>query len=110
MARLDEPASDVVDCGKWPVEEMEDLISLHYCMVARVMGGAEGECVGRHVKMFLRLLHTVDQRMSGSSRPQCKWKPVLASRPNFLTLLNLEEAIKHYGPMRLLWEGGRMGK
>ena len=37
-------------------------------------------------------------------------KRELVSKQNYLTLLNLEETINRFGPMRLLWEGGRMGE
>ena len=37
-------------------------------------------------------------------------KPELVSRMNYLTLLNLGDTIRHFGPLRWLWEGGRMGK
>ena len=44
-------------------QEMVDLMSIHYCMVARVMSGASAKSVGRHAKMFLTKLHQSDVRM-----------------------------------------------
>lgn len=87
--------------------DMMDLISLHHCVVARVMGAASAASVGRHVKMFLTLLHVIDKKIDVGG---VRVKRELVSKQNYLTLLNLEETINRFGPMRLLWEGGRMGE
>ena len=94
---------------------MVELIRVHQCMVARVMSGASGASVGRHAKMFLALLHKFDKQMRGFGgrkkvAPKEAEKLELVSRMNYMTLLNMEDAIGHFGPLRLLWEGGRMGK
>ena len=94
---------------------MIDLIRTHQCMVARVMGGASGASVGRHAKIFLTKMHRMDKEMRGFAvnrkvKEKDAHKLELVSRQNYMTLLNMEHAIDHYGPLRLLWEGGRMGK
>ena len=60
----------------------------------------------RYIKMFLTMFHKVDQGSNGGSS---KKKPMLITKMNFLTLLNLPECIRQFGPLRLLWEGGGMG-
>jgi hypothetical protein len=38
-------------------EDIQDLLSLHLCIVSRVMHGCSGKSVGRHVKLYLTIFH-----------------------------------------------------
>jgi hypothetical protein len=44
-------------------EDIQDLISLHLCIVSRVMYGCSAKCVGRHVKLYLTIFHHVDKAL-----------------------------------------------
>ena len=85
--------------------DIQDLISLHHCIVSRVMHGCTGLSVGRHVKMYLTIFHRVDKAMGGS-----KTKAAVVHQMNLITMLNLEPTINRFGPLRYLWEGGGMGE
>jgi hypothetical protein len=86
-------------------EDIIDLISLHLCIVSRVMHGCSGRSVGRHVKLYLTIFHRFDKAL-GDSRNI----PSAVRQPNLTTLLNLEPTIDRFGPLRYLWEGGGMGE
>ena len=41
---------------------------------------------------------------------EAKEKPIWISKSNYLSLLNLPEQMKEFGPLRLYWEGGWKGE
>jgi hypothetical protein len=86
-------------------EDIQDLLSLHLCIVSRVMHGCSGKSVGRHVKLYLTIFHRVDKALGTK-----KNVPTVIKQMNLITLMNLEPTIDRFGPLRLLWEGGGMGE
>ena len=86
-------------------QDIQDLISLHLCIVSRVMHGCSGKSVGRHVKMYLTIFFRVDKALGF-----VKNNPAIITQMNLITLLNLEPTIDRFGPLRYLWEGGGMGE
>jgi hypothetical protein len=53
------PSFDVNSVRK----DIQDLISLHLCIVSGVMHGCSGNFVGRHVKLYLAIFHRVDKAL-----------------------------------------------
>ena len=84
-----------------------ELISLHLCIVSRVMYGCSGKSVGRHVKLFLTIYHRIDKQIGPATGPN---SISVIRQMNLITLLNLEPTIERFGPLRYLWEGGGMGE
>lgn len=84
-----------------------DLISLHLCIVSRVMHGCSGKSVGRHVKLFLTIYHRIDKQLAPDKGPGLN---SVIKQMNLITMLNLEPTIDRFGPLRYLWEGGGMGE
>jgi hypothetical protein len=87
------------------LKDILDLISLHLCIVSRVMHGCSGKSVGRHVKLYHTIFHRVDKALGTS-----KTKSTVVKQMNLITVLNLESTIDRFGPLRYLWEGGGMGE
>jgi hypothetical protein len=95
------PSFDVESIRK----DIQDLFSLHLCIVSRVMHGCFGKSVGRHVKLYLTIFHRVDKALGTK-----KNIPTIIKQMNLITLMNLEPTIDRFGPLRYLWEGGGMGE
>jgi hypothetical protein len=57
------------------------------------------------VKLYLTIFHRVDKALGTK-----KNVPTVIKQMNLITLMNLEPTIDRFGPLRLLWEGGGMGK
>ena len=94
--------------GKSKSEEIEMVFALFLCLVSRIQGDDGGEqyqIIERYIDLFLSKVHHVDTNLNGN---QDKVKPMLASRMNFLTMLNIPRDIKRFNHLRYLWELGGM--
>ena len=94
--------------GKSKSEEIEMVFALFLCLVSRIQGDNGGEqyqIIERYINLFLSKVHHVDTNLIET---QGKVKPMLASRMNFLTMLNIPRDIKRLNHLRYLWELGGM--
>ena len=94
--------------GKSESEQIEMVFALFLCLVSRIQGDDGGEqyqIIERYIDLFLSKVHHVDTNLNGN---QDKVKPMLASRMNFLTMLNIPRDIKRFNHLRYLWELGGM--
>ena len=66
----------------------------------------------REIKLYLSSLHRIQGTctMSESDNNMKRKKPYWLSHYNFMSLLNLPEAMKMYGPLTNLWEGANQGE
>ena len=55
-----------------------------------------------HVKLFLSCVHKLDDTVNAANQ-----KNLIKDTANYLSLLNLPEQIRRYGPLHLYWEGNR---
>jgi hypothetical protein len=90
----------------------DDLISMQHALAAiisRIMTESVTNefvlDVERHIKIFLSMF----TRLEGKLDPGQKM-PSWISSYNFSSLLNIPEAMRMYGPLRNLWEGGYQGE
>ena len=94
--------------GKSESEQIEMVFALFLCLVSRIQGDDGGEqyqIIERNINLFLSKVHHVDTDLIGTKD---KVKPMLASRMNFLTMLNIPRDIKRLNHLRYLWELGGM--
>ena len=94
--------------GKAKSKEIEMVFALFVCVVSRIQGDDDGEqyqIIERYINLFLSKVHHVDTDLIGK---QDSVKPMLASRMNFLTMLNIPRDIKRFNHLRYLWELGGM--
>ena len=68
-------------------------------------GGEQYQIIERYINLFLSKVHHVDTDLIGTKD---KVKPMLASRMNFLTMLNIPRDIKRFNHLGYLWELGGM--
>lgn len=61
--------------------------------------------VDRHIRLFLDSYEKMDKDIRGGDDT-----PSWISHYNFLSLLNIPDLMKEYGPLRNLWEGGTAGE
>ncbi|KAL7556429.1 hypothetical protein ACA910_020341 [Epithemia clementina (nom. ined.)] len=60
------------------------------------------------VKRFLSCYAKVDQGLQSSE--DSHKKPSWVASYNFMSLLNLPDAVRRFGPLRIIWEGGTQGE
>ncbi|KAL7569431.1 hypothetical protein ACA910_009617 [Epithemia clementina (nom. ined.)] len=60
------------------------------------------------VKRFLSCYAKVDQGLQSSE--ESHEKPSWVTLYNFMSLLNLPDAVRRFGPLRNIWEGGTQGE
>ena len=85
---------------------MTDVLVLYHSFASGVMGSCSPQYIDRHAKAFLTAVHKLDTALNGD-HPRV---PMILSKVNFLTLLNVPDCIKRFGSARSLWEGGAMGE
>ena len=103
--RLFEFSCDISD------KVMTNLTQLLLCIVSRAMVGL-GD-IDRHVKLFLTQTNRIERLMEKASKSSKKRKqtlPLIIGRMNFISLINMQDTVERYGPMRLLWELGVYGE
>ena len=86
--------------------DISEIISLHLCLISRLMGVEAQDRVTeikKLVMMFLTKVHRFDLKCTPTKDGNASNKPSLFSKPNLLSLLNLPDDIERYGHMRLLW-------
>ena len=73
------------------------------------MSASTVEDMENHIKLFLSHFHvmTLELHKGDSNRNN---PPVWVSSFNFLSLLNIPEISKKFGPIRNLWEGNTFGE
>jgi hypothetical protein len=99
---VDEPAGPVRDV-LLTLESLDDMIAL--LMVDSIEDDSYYLSVERSVRLFLTYFADMDDKLKRKSEV-----PSWLSSYNFLSLLNLPDIIREYGPLRLIWEGGSMGE
>lgn len=89
------------------LELSKKLVSALTCMVSRIMQRQSNEAsildLDRHIKIFLSVLHELDDALSDKVS-------VIATKPNLACLLYLANEFRHFGPLRNFWDGGPMGE
>ena len=58
------------------------------------------------IKIYLSMVHKFDIALNGTINRKLTW----VQKSNYLSLLNLPNQMKMYGPMRCYWEGGYRGE
>ena len=58
------------------------------------------------IKIYLTMVHKFDIALNGTGDRKFTW----VQKSNYLSLLNLPNQMKIYGPMRCYWEGGYRGE
>jgi hypothetical protein len=99
---VDEPAGPVQDV-LLTLESLDDLMAL--LMVESIEDESYYVNVERTIRVFLTHFADMDEKLKRKSE-SVSW----LSSYNFLSLLNLPDIIREYGPLRLIWEGGSMGE
>jgi hypothetical protein len=93
-----------------PVWNTQFCVSALQCMLSRLMKKSVTEQLAldceRHIFIFLSYFDEFDKRV----RDHTKQPPTWISSYNFLSLLNLPDVMRMYGPLRNLWEGGGQGE
>ena len=92
-----------------PVQDVQRMVIALNAMLGRLMAPEVNDDVitdaELHIKIFLTCFHRVDQHLVGDEQ-----KPKWVDAYNFLSLFNLVDIMREYGPLRNLWEGGAMGE
>jgi hypothetical protein len=99
---IEEPAGPVRDV-LLTLESLDDMIAV--LMVESIQNDSYYLSVERSVRIFLTHFSDMDQKLKRKSEV-----PSWLSSYNFLSLLNLPDIIREYGPLRLIWEGDSMGE
>ena len=85
------------------VSSLDELISL--IMVQEIPGEEYYSVLERKIRMFLTHFADMEENL-----PSKKKLPSWLSCYNFLSLLNLPDVIRNYGPLRNIWEGAAQGE
>jgi hypothetical protein len=93
------PVSDVL----LTISSLDELISI--LMVEEIPNFEYYMLLERKIRIFLCHFADMEEQM-----PQKKGLPQWLSSYNFLSLLNLPEVVRQFGPLRNLWEGGPQGE
>ena len=92
-----------------PVENALNVINALVAMISRLMATKVDSHVvadcERHIKVFLNAFHAFDLRFDKKDDI-----PSWISSYNFMCLLNLPSVMERFGPLRLLFEGGKNGE
>ena len=109
MTEVD-PVPPVVEMQAGPVEtvlltisSLDELISL--VMIDEIPNGQYYAVLERKVRIFLTHFADMEDKL-----PSKKKLPQWLSAYNFMSLLNLTDVIRQYGPIRNIWEGGAQGE
>ena len=109
MTKVD-PVPEVVEMKAGPVEtvlltvaSLDELISL--VMVEEIPNEEYYSTLERKIRIFLTHFADMEDQL-----PRKKDLPQWLSSYNFMSLLNLPEVIRQYGPIRNIWEGGPQGE
>jgi hypothetical protein len=104
------PFPDEVAMSAGPVEtvmatvsSLDELISL--IMVESIPGEEYYSILERKIRVFLTHFADMEEKL-----PLKKKLPSWLSCYNFLSLLNLPDVIRNYGPIRNIWEGAAQGE
>jgi hypothetical protein len=104
------PYPDEVAMSAGPVEtvlatvsSLDELISL--IMVQSIPGEEYYSILERKIRIFLTHFADMEDKL-----PSKKKLPSWLSCYNFLSLLNLPDVIRNYGPIRNIWEGAAQGE
>lgn len=104
---------DILPPRGGPANNVNAVIVSLNAMVARTMVKAVTEEVvvdlDRHIKIFLSCVDMFDAGIRASPSVS-REKPLWIQSSNFISLLNLTNAMKRFGPPRELWEGGPRGE
>ena len=78
-------------------------------LTLHVMGpsGNKADPIERCANMFLTKTHKLDIFLTSLS---LKHKGTLCRQPNYLTILNIADDVRHFGHLRFLWELGGGGE
>ena len=105
-----EPVPPIVDMSAGPVEtvmatvsSLDEMISL--IMVQEITSEAYYTVLARKIRIFLTHFADMEEAL-----PTKKRLPTWLSCYNFLSLLNLPDVIRQYGPIRNIWEGAAQGE
>jgi hypothetical protein len=93
-----------------PVTVVQDTLvaldaMMSWLMVEQIDDNSYYTELERKIRIFLSLYADMDARLT-----KLGGTPTWLTRPNFLSLLNLPETIRRFGPIRNLWEGFWMGE
>jgi hypothetical protein len=104
------PAPPLVETKAGPVEtvmatvaSLDELISL--IMVQEIPEEEYFSTLERKIRIFLTHFADMEEKL-----PSKKQLPCWLSCYNFLSLLNLPDVIRDYGPIRNIWEGAAQGE
>jgi hypothetical protein len=91
------------------IDNLENVFQSMLSMLSHIMAAEIDEDhileVERHVKLFLSMFDKFDSCMRGE-----KDTPTWITSFNYICLLNIADAMREFGPMRNLWEGGSQGE
>lgn len=112
--RIDDPAYQSTIAAADDIAEMS--IWLH-TMISQIMSfdgsrmptDAEVDHIEDVIKIFLSTVHKVDAPRLEKNKDR-NILPEWLSKANFVTLLAIPEAMRRYGPPRILWEGSSWGE
>jgi hypothetical protein len=105
------PAPAVVEMTAGPVEDvlltissLDELISL--VMIEEIPNEEYYAVLERKIRIFLTHFADMEDQMPRGKKQMPQW----LSAYNFLSLLNLPDVVRRYGPIRNVWEGGAQGE
>ncbi len=109
MTQVD-PVPPVIEMLAGPVDivlstisSMDELISL--VMIEAIPNEEYYSSLERKIRIFLTHFADMEDKL-----PSKKKLPQWLSAYNFMSLLNLPDVIRQYGPVRNIWEGGAKGE
>ena len=85
------------------ISSLDDLISL--VMIDEIPNHEYYTVLERKIRIFLTHFADMEDKL-----PRKKQLPQWLSAYNFLSLLNLPDVVRQYGPIRNIWEGGPQGE
>jgi hypothetical protein len=93
------------------IEALDDMIAL--LMVESIDDSSYYSSLERMIRVFLTHFADMDAKLQRPVSKKTKKRslvPSWVSSYNFLSLLNLPDIVREYGPIRLIWEGGTPGE
>ena len=101
---------DVIECNTVGLKELKMIFQSMYSMISRLMAKdvVDIDELENHIKIFLSTCHFYEGEIGYPlNQKGHRANPFWYNRSNFVSLLNLPEQIKKYGPLRYHWEGSR---
>jgi len=85
------------------ISSLDEMIAL--VMIEEIPNGQYYAVLERKIRIFLTHFADMEDKL-----PSKKKLPQWLSAYNFMSLLNLPDVIRQYGPIRNIWEGGAQGE